>query len=200
MKTKRSRLSQALMLVAACCLLSGSSISAEDKPAANKSSLDASSRPDDGTVQMSKKPRVRLGGITVGVGYSHMTGPYYSPYYFPYRHYGYFPYYGSWWDPFWGYSPYGFYPYPSFYPSSTGGPGMGEVKIQTQEKSAEVYVNGALAGAAQDLKSFWLASGVYDLELRTGNQQAYKKRIYILSGKSVKISPTFSAEEKEAKQ
>jgi hypothetical protein len=75
---------------------------------------------------------------------------------------------------------------------------MGEVKIQTAEKNAEVFLDGAYAGIVQDLKTMWLEPGAYDLELKTEDQRVYKKRIYILSGKNIRITPVFRPETKEA--
>lgn len=130
------------------------------------------------------KTRVRLGGITVGAGYARYSG--YYPFY-PY--YGYYP--AAWspyyWSPFWNY--YAPMYYSAFDPGylRRPGPGMGEVKL-TAPEDAEVYLNGAYAGVADDLKTIWLEPGAYDLEVRPRAGDAYSRRIYVLSGKRVKIS------------
>jgi hypothetical protein len=38
------------------------------------------------------------------------------------------------------------------------------------------------------LKKFWLAPGVYDLEVRAKDQTPKKKRIYVLTRKTLKVS------------
>ena len=64
---------------------------------------------------------------------------------------------------------------------------MGEVKLQTTQKGAEVFINGAYAGLAEDLRSIWLDPGAYDLEVNAPGSQSFKKRIFVLSGKTVRI-------------
>ena len=126
--------------------------------------------------------RVRLGGITVGAGYSHFSGfPYWgSPYAaWPYRG-GYdllfFPSYG--WL--------GGFVHPGYYRAYRQGAGMGQVKLRTADKHTPVYLDGGYAGVAKDLKTIWLSPGAYDLELRTDNE-SFSQRIYVLSGKTVRV-------------
>jgi hypothetical protein len=152
---------------------------------------DSKSR-EDPTVQVSHKSRVRLGGITVGAGYSHFSGPYY-----PYRYwypYAYYPYWGPFWDSYF-YHPYFAPYYPTF--STNRGAGMGEIRLQTDQKGAELYVDGAFAGLVADLKTFYLRPGAYNLEIKTLENRAFQKRIYVLSGKILKISPVFRASRAE---
>ncbi len=134
------------------------------------------------------KTHVRLGGISVGFGYSRYAGPFAYPWY-P----GLYPsYYAYWWGPYWSpfwdlYAP--LY-YPGFFPGylAEAGPGAGEVRLNAPA-TAEVYLNGGFAGVAGDLKTMWLKPGAYDLEVRsmTGT---YERRIYVLSGKKLKIDAT----------
>jgi len=77
---------------------------------------------------------------------------------------------------------------------------MGEVKLLTAEKNAEVFLDGAYAGLSEDLKSIWLDPGAYSLELKSTGKQVFKKRIYVLSGKTVKIEVALTPEVGEAKQ
>jgi hypothetical protein len=99
-------------------------------------------------------------------------------------------YYGPYWSPFWTYAPL-FYPgFIGPYVTTPYGPyaqaPMGEVKLDAPSKTAEVYVNGGFAGFAGKLKTIWLEPGAYDLEVRdTGG--AYSKRIYVLSGKTLRV-------------
>jgi hypothetical protein len=165
-----------------------SSLWAEEKPVSAK----GKSGRDDSTVVVSQKSRIRLGGISIGAGYSHFSGPYY-PYGYWYPH-PYYPYWGTLWDSYY-YSPY----YMSFYPdfSTSRGPGRGEIRVQTDQKGAEVYLNGAYAGRVGDLKKFYLQPGAYDLEIKTPDNKVFQKRLYVLSGKTLKIFPVFVASRAE---
>lgn len=126
------------------------------------------------------KIRVRLGSISFGTGYAHYSGPAYYPY-------GWYPHdwaYSSYfWDPYWD-------AYPHFYGSAyfTYTPSRGEVRLKAEPNTAEVYLDGAYAGTADRLKSMWLEPGAYDLSLSTKDGQAFHQRIYVLSGKSLKIN------------
>lgn len=124
----------------------------------------------------------RLGTIWVGVGYS--SGPPIYPY-GPYPCYPYSCYPSAPWPPFWGpYAPSG---YPGYFPDLTYGSSKGEVKLSIQPENADVYIDGAYAGTAKDLKKMWLESGVYDLSLSSLGRKTFHQRIYVLSGKSLKI-------------
>jgi hypothetical protein len=119
---------------------------------------------------------VRLGTISIGAGYGYYSGPYWPGYYWA----GYYPppFFGGWYDPW-------FAPYAPVYfaPQINNG----QVNLQTADKNAEVYLDGAYAGPASKLKSFWLAPGVYQLEVRAVGQTPQEKRIYVLTGKTLKI-------------
>ena len=62
------------------------------------------------------------------------------------------------------------------------------MKIQTSHKTAWVYLDGALAGRADHLRSMWLDPGVYKFEVRDGDR-SYVQRIYVLTGKTLKLTP-----------
>jgi len=130
--------------------------------------------------------RVRLGGIMVSAGYAHSTG--YPGYYWPYPYWSRWisPWYSPFYDPCWG----GGFFHPGYFSGFRQGPGMGEVKIRGEAKNAEVYLDGAYAGTADKLKSMWLESGAYNLELRAGDD-TFRKRIYVLTGKRLDIRPEF---------
>lgn len=115
---------------------------------------------------------IRLGGVVVYGGYTHYSLPYWYPYY---SWDGYRPLFAPAWGPF--YTPYFFAP----------GANKGEVKLTSPAKTAEVYLDGAFAGKADDLKTFWLDPGAYDLELRIAGQPPLQRRIYVLSGKTLKL-------------
>jgi len=128
-----------------------------------------------------RETRLRLGGIVVSGGDAHFWPGVY-PYGFPYG-----PFYSpfstaQWWDPFWGFFP---VVYPAGYFSL--GDGKGEVKLDGAPKSASVYLNGGYAGTVERLKSFWLDPGVYDLVLSAPDGREYQQRVYVLTGKTLKI-------------
>lgn len=132
-------------------------------------------------------PRVRVGGIMVTAGYTHWSGPY--PYY-PYAFYGPFGY-GPWGWPYYGYvyDPFLYNPYlhPGFLTGFPYGPTLGEVKLKSEDKNAWVYLDGALAGRADKLKSMWLEPGAYHLEVRSGDK-TFGQKVYVLSGKTLKLT------------
>jgi hypothetical protein len=110
--------------------------------------------------------------IGVGIGFygGYYGGPFY-PYGYGYGPYGY-PY---------GYAgPYGYAPYG--YP----GRSLGEVHIKSPDAKAEIYINGAFAGRAHDLKTLYLAPGTYNIEQRIGTD-VQKERVYVLANRSLKI-------------
>jgi hypothetical protein len=146
---------------------------------------------DDKTPEKSShgKTHVRLGTVTVAASYTHFPD-------------GFFPY------PFWGY---GFYPYafgyePLFYeplyyssfsgpfvPDFTYRPDKGEVRLEAKPSSASVYLDDAYAGTAGKLKHIWLDPGAYDLTVANADGSMFHQRIYVLSGKSLKIKAKFVA-------
>jgi hypothetical protein len=111
-------------------------------------------------------PGFRAARVYVGGGYG-----YHGP-----------AYWGSGWYPAYGYG---------WYPGWTIGPsyhrGLGEVKLSTETREAEVFVDGSYAGIAKDLKSIWLRPGSYDIEVRAPGRASYYKRVYVIAGKTVRI-------------
>jgi hypothetical protein len=66
-------------------------------------------------------------------------------------------------------------------------PGLGQIKLSTDVREAEVFLDGSYAGIAKDLKSIWLRPGSYDLEVRPPGRASFYKRVYVLSGKTLKV-------------
>lgn len=140
-----------------------------------------------------RKLRLRLGGFSVGASYTHYSGPVYFPYAYPYAFgpFGLYP--GDWvaasyWYPLW--SPYPYYGPGAFAYSN----GRGELRLATDPKEAQVFIDGGYAGTADKLKSLWLDPGAYDLTVSAAGHDDFHQRVYMLSGKSLKIAATLNPE------
>lgn len=116
---------------------------------------------------------VRLGTVSVGVGYGYYSAPIWS---------GYYP--AFFYDPWFGY-PFAPYYSPVYLLPQ---PNQGQVSLRSSQRGAEVYLDNAYAGTTDSLRKFWLAPGVYELEVRPKDQTPQKKRIYVLTGKTLKVS------------
>jgi hypothetical protein len=64
---------------------------------------------------------------------------------------------------------------------------MGEIKLVSNLKDADVYIDDGLAGKVKDLKTLWLEPGAYNLKVQAENYMPFTMRVYILSGKSLKV-------------
>ena len=121
--------------------------------------------------------RMHLGSVSVGAGYAHYSGSYwvdpywYAPYWGPYA------FYSPWFVPF----------YPPAYYTSPHEETMGQVRLSTGQKDAAIYIDGAYAGLAKDLRTIWLTPHAYDFELRPSGGTPIHERVYVLSGKTVKV-------------
>lgn len=155
--------------------------------------VNSSEKDESRVYEVGSRTHVKLGGFSAGAGYARYSSPIsYGPYLYP----GYAWDFGDYpWETYHGvWSPFS---YPPMQPGIEWREGKGEVKLESSEKEAEVYINGAYAGLALELKSIWLDSGVYDLELRKEGYKPYQKRIYILSGKALKITAGLDREPHE---
>ena len=142
-----------------------------------------------------EKPRhkvhFRLGTITVGAAYVHVPDRFFSsPYPYPYAFYpyGFFPY-GAFYPALYDDAFYGPFFYPPYGAGLSYAAGKGHIKISSpgKDKKAEVYIDGAYAGTVGKLKSMWLDPGAYDLSVIAADGSSFQKRIYVLSGKTLKI-------------
>ena len=89
----------------------------------------------------------------------------------------------NWYYPYFG--PYGAYgPYPVYQGVSSG---AGELKLTTNVKDADVFINGAYAGKASKLKTMWLRPDTYNLEVRAPGHAPYSERIYVVPGKTMRV-------------
>jgi hypothetical protein len=68
----------------------------------------------------------------------------------------------------------------------------GELKIDTNAKDASVYINGAFAGTVGKLKTVWLRSGSYDIEIRATNGGVFDQKVFVPIDKKVVIEPVFT--------
>jgi hypothetical protein len=155
-----------------------------------------SSKADKPAANQDRNWHVRLGPVLMGASYSRFDGPVY----YPYGLYPFDGYYRAWlWDPYWA--------YPLSFPAGyfDRNDGRGEVKITLEPKTvdprlAEVYIDNAFAGTADHLKNMWLEPGVYDLSVLTKDGTAYRRRIYVLSGRSLKIAAKLESPPPETKE
>ena len=89
----------------------------------------------------------------------------------------------------------GYWGGPGYYaPYAFGTPNAGELKLDTNVKDAEVFINGAFAGTAGKLKSMYMRPGAYSLELRAPGRTRYSERVYIVAGKTLKVHPDLHVE------
>jgi hypothetical protein len=102
------------------------------------------------------------------------AGIYVGPAFGPWGWYGpaYGPYYGG---------------YPVF-----SHPNAGQLRIDTKVKEAQVFINGAYAGTAKEMKSTWLKQGDYQVEVRMPTGEKFDTRIYVSNGKTIHVRPEFS--------
>jgi hypothetical protein len=117
---------------------------------------------------------VRLGTTSVGAGYGYSSGPVWPGYYPPL-------FFDSFYGPWIGYP---FFASPVYLVPQAD---KGQVSLQGSYDDSEIYIDNAYAGTTATLKKFWLAPGVYDLEVRPKGQTPKKKRIYVLTGKTLKV-------------
>ena len=67
--------------------------------------------------------------------------------------------------------------------------------IRVNVPDAAVYVDGGYAGTADKLKNLWLDPGAYDLAVSAPGRVDFHERLYVLSGKSLKITARLEAAE-----
>ena len=122
---------------------------------------------------------LRFDTFTVGAGYAR------GPVFYPYAPFGY-PFYSGFWAPY-QFPVWGFY---SPNPAADLGyaENKGEVRLTGAPKSAKIYLDNAYAGTADQLKRMWLDPGAYDLAVSMPGRQTFRERLYILSGKVLKVA------------
>ena len=86
----------------------------------------------------------------------------------------------GWYSPYWG-------PYP--YPYGLYAPHTGALKLDTNVKDAEVYVDGAYAGTVGKLKTMNLRPGSYEIEVRALGRTQFNEKVYVAAGKTLHLNP-----------
>jgi hypothetical protein len=86
-------------------------------------------------------------------------------------------------DPFFPYYAYP-YPYAPYYMYRN----YGEVKIETNRKYSDVYIDGGYAATIKKSKKFALRPGGHDIELRNSDGVTfYQKRVTVIVGETTKL-------------
>lgn len=132
-----------------------------------------------GKVTVEKSELIELGGLNLGARYARFSR---------YRPFGRYPYYSD----YWGWYPDG-HPVDYWSFTRTGG----RIKLKTKHKEASVYLDGAFAGLAKDLRDIWLKPGVYQLKVAPEHHEPFEIRVYVLTGKTVQVEPEFQEKSPE---
>ena len=90
-----------------------------------------------------------------------------------------------------GFAPYGWYG-PYYGPYSYGPYSLanaGQVKLDTQVKEAEVFIEGSYAGKVRELKTMMMRPGSYDISVRAPGRETFEQKVYVVAGKTLKLHP-----------
>ena len=92
--------------------------------------------------------------------------------------------YGGWYAPYWGpyWGPGYFGPYDAY-------PNLGEVKLDTKVRDAQVFINGAYSGTTHENRTMRLRPGTYNIEIREGSQTPFSQKIFVVAGKTMHLRP-----------
>ena len=147
-----------------------------------------------------------------GHGYRYPGGYYGHGY--GYGGYGYYPYYGSYYWPYWGWGfyggwgyPYGWgasvgwgypsggwgYPYGGYggYGYSTYDAEIGSLRLIVEPNKAKVYVDGSYAGKVDDFdgvfQSLKLPRGRHDIAIKLDGYQTHRLRVFVTPSHTMKI-------------
>lgn len=101
------------------------------------------------------------------------------------------PYAGFYYGPSYHWYPYSWYGGPVYFPA----PVTGELKINTEDKDARVYVDGGFLGIARKTKKFDLRPGNHDVELRDSRGNVlYEEKVAIVPGHTTEFNATGAAD------
>ena len=85
----------------------------------------------------------------------------------------------GWYGPYYGPYPYGPYLVAN----------VGQVKLDTHVKEADVFIDGSYAGTLRDLKTMMMRPGNYDIAVRAPGRETFEQKIYVVAGKTLKLRP-----------
>jgi PEGA domain len=85
----------------------------------------------------------------------------------------------GWYGPYYGPYPYG--PYPAA--------NAGQIKLDTDVKDAEVFIDGSYAGTVRQLKTMMMRPGSYDISVRAPGHETFEQKVYVVAGKTLKLHP-----------
>jgi hypothetical protein len=117
--------------------------------------------------------------------------PAHYPGYRSHFYFGFGAYYGPYFFNPWFYAPYGYYPpYPYGYWYDYG-PGGASLKVQVQPKNAEVYVDGSLAGIADQFdgmfQSLSVEPGGREITIYLEGYRSIRQQLYLSPGSTYRI-------------
>jgi hypothetical protein len=88
--------------------------------------------------------------------------------------------YGPYWGPYWG---------PGYFGPYYGYPNLGEIKLDTKVRDAQVFINGAYSGTTHENRTMRLRPGAYNIEIREGGQTPFSQKIFVVAGKTMHLHP-----------
>ena len=68
-------------------------------------------------------------------------------------------------------------------------PNLGEVKLDTKVRDAQVFINGAYSGTTHENRTMRLRPGTYNIEIREGSQTPFSQKIFVVAGKTMHLHP-----------
>ena len=66
---------------------------------------------------------------------------------------------------------------------------LGEVKIETKLKDAEVFIDGAFAGTTKEAKTLRLRPGTYNIEVRHSGEPTLNEKVFVVAGRTIHLHP-----------
>jgi hypothetical protein len=141
-------------------------------------------------VRSGSDTHVHLGTVFVGFAYRQFAPPFFvSPF-------------GYWCGP-WGLNfPCGDYTspyYPNYFTNYPKRADKGALKLKIDPPHAQVFLDGGYAGTADRLKNIPLQTGVHDLLITAEHRAPFRQRLYILTGRTLRVSSMLEPQRAEDK-
>lgn len=91
----------------------------------------------------------------------------------------------------WAYNPYYYGPAygPVWVSPSHSHRHEGQLKFETKDKDAEVFIDNAYAGTVRQMNSAWLREGSHELSVRDHGVETFHDRVYVTEGNTLHIKP-----------